>query len=517
MRRNIATMGSRLQPPALPALPSAAKPAAERPQGGASSWIAGAVARLIGTAELPDGASVGLILIALAVITAVAALIALRTRVSVAAVGWLYLLIVLPVTLRWGRALGLTTAAAAAFLLLTFMTEPRGLPYTTNGIDLISLLLSSGCIAIAVLLVHPAHADHRSVQPRLLAELVRSAADARIEADSDGTIRSWSAGAERLFGVDASGALGRWVGTLASDAQAEKLRAALRLLARGERVPALELVAVRGDGSRIDVSLAMSPILESGGVAGISLIARDITTRRRVELAFRAGDELLENAIEKLPEGLIVFDEHGQVLLANGRAGALLPPTAANPTASFGELFAQRYRLHPVLRWEDVARSEILNLLAVDRLAATRGWHLEVSRLEPQGQVRSVRYLLTLRDATQDLQEASRQLAHGQREQPEAGRVPSPQQPALNDAIEADSVSAPAIPGARQGLTHRELQVLLLLASGRSNQEIAEALNITLNTAERHVANIYRKLHVRSRTHAAAYALQHGLIPFPES
>jgi DNA-binding NarL/FixJ family response regulator len=65
-------------------------------------------------------------------------------------------------------------------------------------------------------------------------------------------------------------------------------------------------------------------------------------------------------------------------------------------------------------------------------------------------------------------------------------------------------------------LTNREIEVLRLLTSGRSNQEIADELCITLNTAERHVANIYRKLHVRSRTHAAAYALQHGLIPPPQ-
>ena len=61
------------------------------------------------------------------------------------------------------------------------------------------------------------------------------------------------------------------------------------------------------------------------------------------------------------------------------------------------------------------------------------------------------------------------------------------------------------------GLTEREREVLRLLAAGHSNRDIATLLFISGATAARHVANIYGKLAVDSRTKAAAFAHQHGL------
>jgi non-specific serine/threonine protein kinase len=60
-------------------------------------------------------------------------------------------------------------------------------------------------------------------------------------------------------------------------------------------------------------------------------------------------------------------------------------------------------------------------------------------------------------------------------------------------------------------LTSRELEVLRLIADGRTDREIATALEISPNTATRHVANIFVKLDVTSRTAAATYAIRHGL------
>jgi DNA-binding CsgD family transcriptional regulator len=66
----------------------------------------------------------------------------------------------------------------------------------------------------------------------------------------------------------------------------------------------------------------------------------------------------------------------------------------------------------------------------------------------------------------------------------------------------------PALPG---GLTDREAEVLALVAAGRSNREIAEALVLSSKTVARHLSNIFAKLGVASRTQAAAYAFEHGL------
>ena len=63
----------------------------------------------------------------------------------------------------------------------------------------------------------------------------------------------------------------------------------------------------------------------------------------------------------------------------------------------------------------------------------------------------------------------------------------------------------------RRPLTPRELEVLRLIAGGESNAEIAHALGLSINTVERHVANVYRKIDARGRADATAFAVRQGL------
>ena len=82
----------------------------------------------------------------------------------------------------------------------------------------------------------------------------------------------------------------------------------------------------------------------------------------------------------------------------------------------------------------------------------------------------------------------------------------------LGAAPDVASVDALAgSPDDSHGLTGRELEVLRLVASGKSNKEIAAALVISEHTVARHVQNIFSKLGVPSRTAAGAYALEHDL------
>jgi NarL family two-component system response regulator LiaR len=62
------------------------------------------------------------------------------------------------------------------------------------------------------------------------------------------------------------------------------------------------------------------------------------------------------------------------------------------------------------------------------------------------------------------------------------------------------------------GLTQRELEVLDLVAQGKSNSDIATALFISTKTVKYHLTGIFSKLGVRNRTEAAAFAIGHGLV-----
>jgi DNA-binding CsgD family transcriptional regulator len=96
---------------------------------------------------------------------------------------------------------------------------------------------------------------------------------------------------------------------------------------------------------------------------------------------------------------------------------------------------------------------------------------------------------------------------------PQPRPEPAPR-PAAHPAAPVGPVG-PAPGGAApypDGLTGREVEVLRLLARGRTNKEIAAALVVSVPTAERHVANIYAKIGARGRADATAYALRHGLV-----
>ena len=63
------------------------------------------------------------------------------------------------------------------------------------------------------------------------------------------------------------------------------------------------------------------------------------------------------------------------------------------------------------------------------------------------------------------------------------------------------------------GLTQREVEVLRLIAAGKSNQDIADELVISVNTVFRHVSNIFSKTGASNRTEAATYATRQGIVP----
>ncbi|MCX5229187.1 response regulator transcription factor [Streptomyces sp. NPDC006553] len=81
-------------------------------------------------------------------------------------------------------------------------------------------------------------------------------------------------------------------------------------------------------------------------------------------------------------------------------------------------------------------------------------------------------------------------------------------------AADPEATVGPVVPGA-DGLTERETEVLVLVADGLSNQEIAGRLRISTATVKTHINNLFAKTGVRDRAQAVRYAYQHGLVRAP--
>jgi ATP/maltotriose-dependent transcriptional regulator MalT len=80
------------------------------------------------------------------------------------------------------------------------------------------------------------------------------------------------------------------------------------------------------------------------------------------------------------------------------------------------------------------------------------------------------------------------------------------------DLRQVDTLLHPSQPVGSHGLSTREIQVLRLIAAGKTNHAIATELFLSERTVHRHVSNILDKLGVRSRTAAASYAIQHHIV-----
>src|ERR1700746_224346 len=108
--------------------------------------------------------------------------------------------------------------------------------------------------------------------------------DAIISKTLDGIIVTWNPAAERMFGYSAAEAVGKPISFLFPKEKRHELAPILKSIRRGERLEHYETVRVRKDGTHIDVSVTISPILGRGGkILGASVIARDITEHKKAQ------------------------------------------------------------------------------------------------------------------------------------------------------------------------------------------------------------------------------------------
>lgn len=139
--------------------------------------------------------------------------------------------------------------------------------------------------------------------------IVESSDDAIIGVDMNGAVTDWNKGAERLFGYSAQEAIGGNISFLSPADLAAPRAAILQRVLNGEVLRHYETRSLRKDGTLVEISLTVSPIVDAEGrIVGASGIVRDITERKRAEAAIRESEVRYRRIVETTSEGVWLLD-----------------------------------------------------------------------------------------------------------------------------------------------------------------------------------------------------------------
>ena len=216
-------------------------------------------------------------------------------------------------------------------------------------------------------------AEERSA---MLNSIIESSDDAILSTDLQGIITSWSRSAERIFGYVADEIIGQSILKLIPADRHYEEPQVLEQLKDGKRVDHFETQRLRKDGSRVEVSLTISPIYDSAGaITGLSKIARDITQQRKAE----ETSERLGSIITSSDDAIISKDFNSIVTSWNDAAMRIFGFTAE-------EMIGQSIlKIIPEDRHEEEPRilSQLRQGLRVDHFETIRkrkdGAHIHVS------------------------------------------------------------------------------------------------------------------------------------------
>ena len=201
------------------------------------------------------------------------------------------------------------------------------------------------------------------LQAAHLAAIVEYSEDAIVSKTLDGRIKSWNAGAERIFGYTPHEAIGQSIKLIVPNELHDEERQILERIRNGERIEHFDTTRLTKDGRRISISLTVSPVRDARGViVGASKIARDISDRKRVETQLLKTEEALRDADRRKDEFM--------ALLAHELRNLLAPIRYATVAARKSEpLGAQQSNAMAVIERQAAHMSRLLDdLLDVSRI-----------------------------------------------------------------------------------------------------------------------------------------------------
>jgi PAS domain S-box-containing protein len=154
-----------------------------------------------------------------------------------------------------------------------------------------------------------------------LAAIVASSEDGIVSKFLDGTVRSWNAGAERIFGYSAAEMIGSSIFRLIPPELHDEERHILGEIRQGRPISHYETQRVRKDGTRILISLSVSPVRDSSGaIIGAASVKRDITAQRNLEEQLRQAQKM--EALGQLAGG-VAHDFNNILTIISGFAAFL--------------------------------------------------------------------------------------------------------------------------------------------------------------------------------------------------
>jgi PAS domain S-box-containing protein len=227
--------------------------------------------------------------------------------------------------IRFGM-IGATLSTLFVAAIATTETAVGSGPFAQNSpftnavlLDLFFAVLSVSGMTLAAAIAEREQAEREreqlvrkqaAMEARLrLATIVESSDDAIIGKDMNGIITDWNKGAERLYGYSAGEVIGEPISLLMPPDRSDDFAEIMRKIKHGDGVNHFETVRQKKDGTRVEVSLTVSPIIDTEGrIVGASAITRDITERKRAEDAIRESEKRYRRIVETTNEGVWLLD-----------------------------------------------------------------------------------------------------------------------------------------------------------------------------------------------------------------